>query len=229
MKRIIYFLLVFAVLVSFLCNVVAFASEVEETPTETVEVPETPVEEPDLFTRLYEAFADNKSDVFTLGGSAVLFVLSIILKKDLGNTSKHIVDNIARVLAKTDISDEKQNAIVGGLNEMVDGYNEIKEQSAEVKAQMQDVANQIDKITVSNASLETKIDEVFNVIISLMDKEILQNSEVMEVLTAVYSNNSAVPKGIKDFIALKRTENVKLTSEATALVHKEEGGVSNDK
>jgi hypothetical protein len=243
MKRIIYILWAF-ILMFALCGVVSSAEEasVDEAPEvvddETVEVAppveetviETPAEDEHetVFTRLYEWFTESKTDVFTLGGSAVLFALSLILKRDMGSTAKKTIDGISRVLSKADVSDEKQNAIVGGLNEMVDGYNEIKNQSEEVKICIAEVTSQIATVTQSNASLEAKIDNVFNVILSLMDKEIMQNAEVMEVLSSVYANNKALPQGIKDFVALKRSENAKLVQEAAILVHKDEGGTVNE-
>lgn len=231
MKRILYFILVFMLSIMLIGSTVAFA---EETVDETVATDETVVEDvaseatkseadPTFFTRLYEAFTTNKSDIFTLGGSAVLFVLSLILRKDFGSSSKKVVESIAHVLSKTDISNEKQDAIVGGLNEMVDGYNEIKEQSGAVQRKISEFGDQIATIYEANCSLEKKIDDVFHVIISLMDTEIAQNAEVMEVLSSVYANNKALPQGIKDFVHLKRTENAKLVQEATALVHNEGG------
>ena len=231
MKRIFYSLMMLVVIFSIVGSTVAFAEEtvIEGTTSESDSVSEnvdtaTEVEaDPTIFTRLYEAFTTNKTDVFTLGGSAVLLVISLILRKDLGSSSKNIVDGIARMLSKTDLSNEKQDAIVGGLNEMVDGYNDIKKHSAEVKDEMTRFASQITSIKESNISLEKKIDNFFNVIVILMDTGITQNAEVMEVLSSVYANNNLLPKGIKDFVALKRTENAKLVREAALIVHKEEG------
>ena len=60
-----------------------------------------------------------------------------------------------------------------------------------------------------------------------MDKEIAQNGEVMDVLSSVYTNNKALSQGVKDYVALKRAENVKIMQEAAILVHKDEG-VSNE-
>ena len=230
MKRIVYFLLIFTLIFTLIGTVVASAEEVvEDVQTEVVPdtTTETEVAEEEekatLFTRLYEAFVNNKTDVFTLSGSGILLIISLILKKDLGSSSKKVVENVAKVLSKTDISDEKQNAIIGGLNEMVDGYNELKAQSGEIKETISAFANQVDTITQSNAALETKIDEVFAVIINLMDKEIAQNGEVMDVLSSVYTNNKALSQGVKDYVALKRAENAKIMQEAAILVHKDEG------
>jgi hypothetical protein len=105
---------------------------------------------------------------------------------------------------------------------MVDGYNDIKKKSEAVEKTVTDFANDMRIITESNKSLEAKIDNFFDVITQLMDKEIQQNAEVMDVLASVYTNYDALPKGIKDFVSLKRTENAKLVQEATVLVHKEE-------
>jgi hypothetical protein len=230
MKKILYLLLAVILAICLVLPTNAYASENEEAegavnyaPSEAQPV-ET--EEPDIFTRLYEAFCENKSDIFTIGGSAALFVLSILLKKDLGSTSKNIVSNIAHVLAKSDIAEEKQTAIVDGLNEMVDGYNEIKDQSRKVGERVRDAVEQIERITTSQAHLETKIDGVFNALIALIDKGILQNAEIMDVLSSVYVNNDALPKGIKDYVALKRAANAKLVQEAAHIV--QNGEVSDE-
>ena len=221
MKRIFYILLAFAVCFCLFGSTVALAAEATEAPEEVTSEAEED-SDANFFSRMYEAFVDNKTDIFTVSGSLLLFGISMLLKKDVGSTSKHIVDNIATVLSKADISDSKQTAIVNGLNEMVDGYNEIKEKSEAVEKTVTNFAKDMRAIIESNESLEAKIDNFFTVITQLMDKEILQNAEVMEVLASVYVNNDALPKGIKDFVSLKRTENAKLVQEATELVHKDE-------
>lgn len=219
MKRFIYILLAFALMFSLL-GVTAFAEEPTEEAIETSEAT--------IFTRLYEAYLGNKSEVFTVCGSALLFVLGIVFKKSLTAFAKQIIAGITKVLAKTDLSDEKQNAIVGGLNEMVDGYNDIKLQSTIVKDRVDAFASDMATVRESNISLEEKIDRFFNVIVALMDKEIHQNEEVMDVLSSVYSNSEALPKGIKDYVALKRSENARLVQEANQIVHSGEGGVASE-
>ena len=221
MKRILYILLVLTVAFSILGSTVAYASGAAEEVES--EAPETDAKEVNLFTRLYEAFVDNKTDIFTLGGSAVLFVISLLLKKDVGATSKSIVDNIARVLSKADVSDAKQTAIVNGLNAMVDDYNEMKNQSGTIQEKLSDFAADIERITGSNRALEAKINDVFSVMLSLMNTEISQNNEVMELLASVYTNNGALPQGTKDFVTLLRTENAKLVQDASELIRASEG------
>ena len=237
MKRIIYILLTLVITLSLALPVVAYASEPAEEgeppsssevimPDETVDV--------DVFTRLYEAFIGNKTEVFSLLGSGILLVLSIILKKDLGAVSNKIIDNIAKVLSKSDVTEENQSAIINGLNEMVDGYNEIREKSATmqsdikyvsdlIKDDMERISKEFTEVVSSNADLDAKIDKLFSIVISLMDKEIAQNAEVMDVLTSVYENNDALPQGIKDYVALKHAENAKIVVEASSLIHSNEG------
>lgn len=223
MKRFIYILLAFALMFSLL-GTTAFAEE----PTDEVVVIEETESTETIFTRLYEAYLGNKSEVFTVCGSALLFVLGMFFKKSSTASAKQIVDGIARVLAKTDLSDEKQNAIVGGLNEMVDGYNDIKLQSTIVKDRVDAFASDMATVLESNISLEEKINRFFNVIVTLMDKEIHQNEELMDVLSSVYSNSEILPKGIKDYVALKRSENARLVQEANQIVHSGEGGVASE-
>ena len=193
MKRIIYFVAVLTFIFAFTCSMVAFADEVETVPEATTETtessPETtpPVEsvteapeapKPTIFTRLYEAFTSNKTEVFTLGSGAVLFILGLLSRKDAGVTARKLIDNIANVLSKTDLSNEQQSAIVNGLNEMVDGYNDIKSRSAAMESELRDFAFIMGNLAKSNDNLQTKLDHVFDVIVTLMDKEIMQELQL---------------------------------------------------
>jgi hypothetical protein len=194
-------------------------TEVEITTDETENTDDAKTA--NIFTRLYEAFINNKSEIFTLGGSGILFVLSMLLKKDLGTSSKSLANTISSVLAKTDLSAERQEAIVGGLNEMIDGYENIKQQSDYVREKMGEFDEAVKSVVNSNKEFETKVTAMFELVMNLIDKEIIQNAEVMEVLSTVYTNNGAIPKGIKDFIALKRSENAKIVQEAATICHTE--------
>ena len=194
-------------------------TEVEITTDETENTEDTKTA--NIFTRLYEAFINNKGEIFTLGGSGILFVLSMLLKKDLGTSSKSLANTISSVLAKTDLSAERQEAIVGGLNEMIDGYENIKQQSDYVREKMGEFDESVKSVVNSNKEFETKVTAMFELVMNLIDKEIIQNAEVMEVLSTVYTNNGAIPKGIKDFIALKRSENAKIVQEAATICHTE--------
>ena len=210
MKKIVYFLIL-TLCFSMIFSVAVSAEEAQTGDTPAAEVVDTE-SEVTFFARIYEAFINNKTDVYTIAGSVALFVLSIILKKDLGTSSRSIVDGIATVLTKTSISEKQQEQIVGGLNEMVDGYEKIKEQSDETALKMTEIVE-------SNKALDAKITEAFNLIVTLIDKEILQNAEVMDVLSSVYVNNKAITQGVKDYVTLKRTENAKIVQEASALIH----------
>lgn len=225
MKKVFYILLICVFMIALLCPVTVSAEDTPNTSSEAVEAAPEGEENPTIFSRIYEAFTDNKSDIYTIAGSIGLLIVSLILKKDVGASSKTIVGNIANVLAKTDLSTERQEKIVGGLNEMIDGYEEIKKHSDAVTEKMSEFAAAISNIEQSNKAVEDKLAEAVNLIISLLDKEILQNAEVMEVLASVYSGNKVLPQGIKDFVSLKRTENAQLVKEAEALIHpSSEGG-----
>ena len=49
----------------------------------------------------------------------------------------------------------------------------------------------------------------------------LNGNEIMDVLDSVYVNNRALSQGVKDFVALKHSENGKLVQETIALIHKD--------
>lgn len=228
MKRIIYYLLVFVTLFALVGSVVALADEGETEIIETTEATEetvTETEEANIFTRLYEAFEDNRTDVFTIASGIILFAFSFIFRKDVSVSSKAIVDGISKVLTKTDLTEVQQNAIVNGLNEMVDGYNDIKLKNTIVADRIDEFAISMTEIVNSNAALEKKLQDTFSVIMALVDKEIAQNSTVMDVLSSVYVNNEALPKGVRDYVMLKQSENARLVQEAALIEQKEEGGV----
>lgn len=228
MKRIIYYLLVFVTLFALVGSVVALADEGETEITETTEATEetvTETEEANIFTRLYEAFEDNRTDVFTIASGIILFAFSFVFRKDVSVSSKAIVDGITKVLSKTDLTEVQQNAIVNGLNEMVDGYNDIKLKNTIVADRIDEFAVNMTEIVNSNAALEKKLQDTFSVIMALVDKEIAQNSTVMDVLSSVYVNNEALPKGVRDYVMLKQSENARLVQEAALIEQKEEGGV----
>lgn len=228
MKRIIYYLLVFVTLFALVGSVVALADEGETEIIETTEATEetvTETEEANIFTRLYEAFEDNRTDVFTIASGIILFAFSFIFRKDVSVSSKAIVDGISKVLTKTDLTEVQQNAIVNGLNEMVDGYNDIKLKNTIVADRIDEFAISMTEIVNSNAALEKKLQDTFSVIMALVDKEIAQNSTVMDVLSSVYVNNDALPKGVRDYVMLKQSENARLVQEAALIEQKEEGGV----
>lgn len=237
MKRIIYIMTLFMLCFMLMCPLSISAEEGVEASDETLETGESvgvdtdvdsvtnetteAPENANLFTRLYEAFTNNRSEIFTLGGSGILFVLSMLLKKDFGASSKALSSTLSTMLSKTDMSAERQEAIVGGLNEMIDGYEQIKEQSDYVREKMSEFNESVKAVVDSNKEFETKITAMFELVMNLIDKEIIQNAEVMEVLSTVYTNNGAIPKGIKDFIALKRSENAKIVQEAATICHTE--------
>ena len=123
------------------------------------------------------------------------------------------------------MTEAQQNAIVNGLNEMVDGYNDIKLKNTIVADRIDEFALSMAEIVNSNAALEKKLQDTFSVIMALVDKEIAQNSTVMDVLSSVYVNNEALPKGVRDYVMLKQSENARLVQEAALIEQKEEGGV----
>lgn len=234
MKRIVYFIMIFAAFLMLVCPLTISAEEVATEAAFEVEIPEDtvatePVEEeaePNIFTRLYEAFCDNKGEVFTLGGSSILLLFGFLLKKQFGTSSKDLANGIASVISKSDISAERQEAIVGGLNEMVDGYEEIKQQSTYVKGKIEEFIDVVNRVESSYSLVDSKLTEMFTVLVDLINKEMLQNTDLMEVLSTVYTNNDAIPKGIKDFVSLMRSENVKLVQEASQLTTSKESSDS---
>jgi hypothetical protein len=219
MKKILYIMISVMLVFVLACPIVSSAEG--ELPEEVVpeaeisEMVETEAEtEPNIFTRLYEAVTENKTDIFTILSGGILFALSLILKKDVKSVANSTISGIGKVLAKTDLTEERQNAIVEGLNGMVDSYDAIKKQSGEIVSAFSEFQAQIDEIKGSNKSLEEAIAKISDTIVKLMDTEITQNAEVMDVISSIYLNVNSLPQGVKNFVMQKRTENAKLVDEA---------------
>jgi hypothetical protein len=229
MKKILYIMISVMLVFVLACPIVSSAEgELTEEVVPEAEISET-VEteaetEPNIFTRLYEAVTENKTDIFTILSGGILFGLSLILKKDVKSVANSTISGIGKVLAKTDLTEERQNAIVEGLNGMVDSYDAIKKQSGEIVSAFSEFQAQIDEIKGSNKSLEEAIAKISDTIVKLMDTEITQNAEVMDVISSIYLNVNSLPQGVKNFVMQKRTENAKLVDEAHHLLKNETKG-----
>lgn len=229
MKKILYIMISVMLVFVLACPIVSSAEgdlPEEVVPEAEISVTvETEAEtEPNIFTRLYEAVTDNKTDIFTILSGGILFALSLILKKDVKSVANSTISGIGKVLAKTDLTEERQNAIVEGLNGMVDSYDAIKKQSGEIVSAFSDFQAQIDEIKGSNKSLEDAIAKISDTIVKLMDTEIMQNAEVMDVISSIYLNVNSLPQGVKNYVMQKRAENAKLVDEAHHLLKDETKG-----
>ena len=214
MKKIIYLIMCICLMLSIFC-VSCFATN-EPTETDETVTEEVGAEETDIFSRIYEFWQSNEAEIITVASSAVLIVLNVFLR--LSNKAL----------------DKGQTNAIGGINQLIEGFNVMDTDLATIKAEfvslvgaLKDVVEQIGELKASDTSFAEKIAETNSIIQGLVEKELLQNTALMEVLSSVYVNSNALPQGVKDLVVLKRTENMRIVEEANEIAHPTSGGTDN--
>lgn len=229
MKKLLLFLIC-ACLISTLFGFACFAeTETPETVTDEVASDEVALDEtdevepdetePDIFSRLYEFFVENKEMILTTVSSVVLLVFNALTRNKANK-----------------ISLDQENTI-GGVNQLIEAYDtllkafeNIKGNIADIRGEVASALNNIAKIVEdlkqTDSDLADDLNKASTVIEGMLEQEMLQNNALMDVLSSVYTN-STLPKSVKDLVALKRNENIRINEKAQTIVHpKTEGGAS---
>lgn len=227
MKRILLFLIC-ASLIFTLFGIACFAEAETETPANetpesvtdevVVEQTETDATEPDLFTRMYEFFVENKEMILTTVSSVVLIVFNALTRNKANK-----------------ISDDQANTI-GGLNQLIEAYEtllksfenikgNIADIRGEVGAALTNIAKIVEDLKQTDSGLADGLSEASTMIQGLLEQEMAQNNALMDVLSSVYSN-AKLPQSVKDFVALKRNENIRINEAAQEIVQPKTGGTS---
>lgn len=225
MKKLLLFLIC-ACLISTLFGFACFAdAETPETVTDEVVPPETdevePGEtEPDIFSRLYEFFVENKEMILTTVSSVVLLVFNALTRNKANK-----------------ISLDQENTI-GGVNQLIEAYEtllkafeNIKGNIADIRGEVATALNNIAKIVEdlkeTDSTLADDLNKASTVIEGMLEQEMLQNNALMDVLSSVYAN-STLPRSVKELVVLKRNENIRINETAQNIVHPKvtEGGAN---
>ena len=235
MKKIILFFISVCLILSVF-GITCFAEgEDVDTPMldESQSITESSVtdDEPsvNVFTRIYEFWEAHEAEIITIGSSAVLIVLNIL----------------SRISGKT--LNRSQNDTIGGLNQLIEEFNklsvsitniksdfsEVIKNSKEINAQlikvMRDVLSAMSDLKTSDEAFTEKITKANVIIQELVEKEMLQNNALMEVLSSVYVNSKALSQGVKDLVVMKRTENMRIVEEANEIAHPHHNNVDGGK
>lgn len=219
MRKILYLIMCMC-LVMAIFSVTCFATdepvnadEIVTDETVTDEAVTDEAAEADIFSRIYEFWQSHQSEIVTLATSAVLIVLNIFLR-----------------LSNKELDKGQTNAI-GGINQLIEGFNVMDTDLTTIKAEFErlvvsvkDIVNQIGELKASDSSFAEKIAETNAIIQGLVEKELLQNTALMEVLSSVYVNSNALPQGVKDLVVMKRTENMRIVEEANEIAHHNTSG-----
>ena len=166
----------------------------------------------------------NKTDIISFGGSFVVIIFGIFSKKGSSSNASSIKAMLSQVQGDTERGNDTQLAIVQGLNQMIDGYNNIKDICIKMFDRYEEMFNAVSEILKSNGDLAdnlkkfncelaTKLFAGNKELKTLLEKELTQNSSIIEILTSVYVNSKALPQGVKDLVQLKHSQNLQLVAD----------------
>ncbi len=176
-----------------------------------------------IFDRIYEFVTENKTDLISFGGTLGVIIFGIVSKKGSSSNALSIKSMVSQVQGETERSNDTQLAMVQGLNQMIDGYNNIKDVCTKMFERYEELFNAVSEILKSNVELSDNLkrfnDELAtglfsrnNELKTLLEKELAQNTSIIEILSSVYVN-SKLPQGVKDLVQLKHSQNLKLVAD----------------
>lgn len=172
MKKVITFIMLFVALFLVISPIAAFAVELGSDPM-TIEGSYH-----DIFTRIYEFCMENKSEVISGAGSAVVIIFSAILKSFSKKQSKELKGLIEAVGVDASGTAKNQQSLIDAFNVMAKGYNEMREAYERYEGVEDDRNRLVGACLVTNTAL-------------------------LEILNTVYVHNRNLPQGVKDLIVLQ--------------------------
>lgn len=172
MKKVITFIMLFVALFLVISPVTTLAAEVVDEASSGESTYH------DIFTRVWEYVEENKSDLISAAGSAVLLIFGAITKAANKRKNKEFKEMLTGIGVDASGAANLQTAVIGTVNTMVKGYNEMRE-SYEKNASAEDDRNR------------------------LVGACLVMSSAVLEMMNAVFVHNKNMPQGVKDFVILQ--------------------------
>lgn len=145
----------------------------EEAPAEEP-IPEeaAPTEiDPNVFSRAWEYFDENKATVFEFAFSSVILVILWIVKK----TQAKLKNDISITNNNSSIVATSQDGINTVVNAMIEGYNAFKTDFAKMKDSEDQRDRQIAAMVITNTA-------------------------ILEIMSRVFPNSKNLPQGTKDLV-----------------------------
>lgn len=184
MKKIINVLFAFVLVLMLFVPITCFATEVSAEERET--------EYDTIFTRLWEFVEENKTEVVSAAGSALIIAVSGIVKSLNSKETKKLEELIANVQINTNGTTKAQGSIIGAINEMIAGNNVMAE----------GYGNMLQGYTGMKEAYE-KYESVEDDRNRLIGAVMVQNTVILEILYAVFVHNKNLPQGVKDLVVLQ--------------------------
>ena len=131
-----------------------------------------------LFSRVWEFAVENKTEVLGAAGNALLFCMTLLMKRSNGIQMQDIKSDLKIVKADAGGTASSQVSVVSAMNGLIGGYNQMYE-SYEKYGQTEEDRNK------------------------LIGAVMVQNTTILEILSTVYVNSKNMPQGVKDLVNLK--------------------------
>lgn len=131
-----------------------------------------------FFSRIWEFAVENKTEVLGAAGNALLFCMTLLMKRSNGIQMQDIKSDLKIVKADAGGTASSQVSVVSAMNGLIGGYNQMYE-SYEKYGQTEEDRNK------------------------LIGAVMVQNTAILEILSTVYVNSKNMPQGVKDLVNLK--------------------------
>lgn len=167
LKIIISFLLLFLLLTPIVC----FAAEMSDDAAAGEITYQT------VFTRAWEFVQENRTEVISGAGSALIIILNAIAKNSNNKKTKTIEQTLEIIRGDSAGTAKNQNSVIGAVNSMIGGYNDMR-------------------------AVFEKYGLTENERNRLIGAVMVQNTAILEMFFAVFAHNKNTPQSIKDLVTL---------------------------
>lgn len=187
MKRFAKIFLTFVLVFMVITPVTCFAMEVAEEGTE--------VNYHTIFTRLWEFVEENKTEVVSAAGSALVLIASAAVKSVNSKETKRLGDALSLIKGETTETIKTQGSIIGVVNQMISGANIMTEK-----------VETMYKAYEENQALEKERNR-------LLGAMMVEVTAILEMQSSVYVHNKNLPQGVKDLCVLQYANTQKALSD----------------
>lgn len=171
-------------------------------PEEAIVIPpktDAPALTHTLTSRLAEYWSTYRAEIVSAIGTAVLFIISLIVKSLNDKKTRLIASNVLTIKKDTATNVSAQSDVVNRMNDLIDEFNKLSEEYKALKAAYD-----------AYGATEDDRNRVVGALVA-------QITAVLEILTTVYVNSKNLPQGVKDIVSLKYANCLKSLDNDTQL------------
>ena len=147
-------------------------------PDDTADTGKETVDTYTLFGRLWEFVEENSAEVTSFISGAAVLIFNAFSNAKSNKEGRLIKDNLLSIKTSSTRTANSQSSVIDVVNTMTDGYNEMRDFYEKMRGTEDDRNRLIGAVAV-------------------------QNTAVLEILSAVYVHNKNLPQGVKDLVVLK--------------------------